>query len=187
MTDLSKACIEEAKTHMQSSIVFLEKELNKIRAGKANPAMLDSIKIDYYGTPTPLSQVANINTPDARNIIVQPWEKSTLGLIDKAIQAANLGFNPQHEGDTLRIIIPPLTEERRKELVKTAKNECENARVHVRNARRNVMDKIKKLKDQGVSEDEVKAVEKELQDITDKFIGDVDTHLINKEKEIMTV
>ena len=181
MNDLSKACIEEAKSSMQGAVNFLEKEMTKIRAGKASPAMLDGIKIDYYGTMTPLSQVANVNTPDARSIVIQPWEKSLIGTIDKAIQAANLGFNPIHEADTLRIIIPPLTEERRKDLVKRAKAETESGKVNVRNVRRNVLDKVKKLKDQGVSEDEIKQVEKEIQDLTDKYVAETDKLYVEKE------
>lgn len=187
MNDLSKACIDEAKNSMQSAINFLQKELEKIRAGKANPAMLQGVKVDYYGTPTDISQVANINTPDARSIVIQPWEKSILGAINKAILDANLGFTPRNEGEMLRIIIPPLTEERRKELSKAAKTEVENSKVNIRNARRNVMDKVKKLKDKSVPEDEVKQVEKEIQDITDKFISECDKIYAAKEKEIMTV
>ena len=187
MNDLSKACLDEAKKSMQSAISFLEKELLKIRAGKANPGMLEGVKIDYYGTPTDISQVANINTPDARSIVIQPWEKSIVGAINKAILDANLGFTPRIEGEILRIIVPPLTEERRKELSKAAKAEIENAKVNIRNARRNVMDKVKKLKDKSVPEDEVKQVEKELQDITDRFIADCDKIHAAKDKEIMTV
>lgn len=187
MNDLSKACIDEAKKTMQSAINFLNKELEKIRAGKANPAMLEGVKVDYYGTPTEISQVANINTPDARSIVIQPWEKSIVGAINKAILDANLGFTPRNEGDILRITIPPLTEERRKELTKAAKSEVENAKVNVRNARRNVMDKVKKLKDKAVPEDEVKQVEKEIQDTTDKFVAECDKIFAAKEKEIMTV
>ena len=187
MNDLSKACIDEAKKSMQSAVNFLEKELLKIRAGKANPGMLEGVKVDYYGTPTEISQVANINTPDARSIIIQPWEKTIIGAINKAILDANLGFTPRHEGEILRIIVPPLTEERRRELTKAAKVEIENAKVNVRNARRNVMDKVKKLKDKSVPEDEVKQVEKEIQDITDKFVGECDKIYAAKEKEIMTV
>lgn len=187
MNDLSKACLDEAKNSMQTSINFLNKELTKIRAGKANPGMLDGVKVDYYGTPTDISQVAIINTPDARSIIIQPWEKSILGAINKSILDANLGFTPRNEGEILRIIVPPLTEERRKELSKAAKVEVENSKVNIRNARRNVMDKVKKLKDKSVPEDEVKQVEKELQDITDKFIGECDKIYAAKEKEIMTV
>ncbi len=187
MTEQRKEYLEEAKTHMAGAISFLEKELNKIRAGKASPAMVESIKVDYYGTPTPVSQIANIATPDPRCIVIQPWEKNMLSPIDKAIQAANLGFNPQHEGDTLRILIPALTEERRKELVKSIRSEGENAKVHIRNSRRNIMDKIKKLKDAGFSEDQIKTLEKEIQDLTDKYIAEVDVHAGKKEKEIMTI
>ena len=187
MNELSKACLDEAKNSMQSSLSFLEKELAKIRAGKANPGMLDGVKVDYYGTPTEISQVANINTPDARSIVVQPWEKNMVSPINKAIMDANLGFTPRQEGDMLRIVIPPLTEERRRELSKAAKTEIENAKVNVRNVRRNVMDKVKKLKDKSVSEDEVKQVEKELQDITDKHIAECDKIYAAKEKEIMSI
>ena len=187
MNELSKACLDEAKNSMQSSLSFLEKELAKIRAGKANPGMLDGVKVDYYGTPTEISQVANINTPDARSIVVQPWEKNMVSPINKAIMDANLGFTPRQEGDMLRIVIPPLTEERRRELSKAAKTEIENAKVNVRNVRRNVMDKVKKLKDKSVPEDEVKQVEKELQDITDKHIAECDKIFAAKEKEIMSI
>ena len=187
MNDLSKACLDEARNSMHTAISFLEKELAKIRAGKANPGMLDGVKIDYYGTPTELSQAANINTPDARSIVILPWDKNIIGAINKAILDANLGFTPRHEGDILRIVVPPLTEERRKELCKSSKVEVENCKVNIRNARRNVMDKVKKLKDKSVPEDEVKQVEKELQDITDKFVADCDKILASKEKEIMTV
>ena len=187
MNDLSKACLDEARNSMQSALRFLELELAKIRAGKANPGMLDGVKVDYYGTMTEISQVANINTPDARSIIIQPWEKTLVGPINKAILDANLGFTPRHEGDILRIVIPPLTEERRRELSKAAKSEVENSKVNIRNARRNVMDKVKKLKDKAVPEDEVKQVEKELQDITDKHIADCDKIYAAKEKEIMSI
>ena len=187
MNDLSKACLDEAKNSMKSSLSFLEKELAKIRAGKANPGMLDGVKVDYYGTPTEISQVANINTPDARSIVVQPWEKAMVSPINKAILDANLGFTPRHEGDILRIVIPPLTEERRKELCKQAKTEVENAKVNVRNVRRKVMDEVKKLKDKSVPEDEVKQVEKDLQDITDKHIAECDKIFAAKEKEIMSI
>ncbi len=178
---------KNAEYKMQKSLEALKSDLLKIRTGRAHTGLLDHVQVDYYGSMMPVNQVANITLVDSRTLGVQPWEKTMIAPIDKAIQAANLGFNPQHDGDTLRIIIPSLTEERRKELVKVAKNECENARVHIRNARRNILDKVKKLKDQGVSEDEIKSVEKEIQEITDKFIGIVDTHLAAKEKEIMTV
>lgn len=187
MNELSKKCIDEANQSMQSAINFLEKELSKIRAGKANPGMLDGLKVDYYGSMMEISQVANINTPDARSIVIQPWEKNMLSPINKVIIDSNLGFTPRNEGEILRIVIPPLTEERRKELSKAAKAEVENGKVNIRNARRNVMDKVKKLKDQAVPEDEVKQVEKEIQDITDKFIGECDKIYDAKNKEIMTV
>lgn len=187
MNELSKACLDEAKKNMQSAINFLEMELEKIRAGKANPGMLSGVKIDYYGNPTDISQTANITTPDARSIVIQPWDKNIIGAINKAILDANLGFTPRHEGDLLRISIPPLTEERRKQLSKEAHAMVESAKVNVRNARRNVLDKVKKLKDKAVPEDEVKQVEKDLQDTTDKFIAQCDTICAAKEKEIMTV
>ena len=179
--------IKNAEEKMKKSVQHLETEFSEIRAGRANPAVLDKVRIDYYGTPTEISQTANINTPDPRTIIIQPWEKNIVGAINKAILDANLGFTPRHEGDILRIVIPPLTEERRKELTKAAKAEVENSKVNVRNARRNVMDKVKKLKDKSVPEDEVKQVEKEIQDITDKFIAECDKIFAAKEKEIMTV
>ncbi len=188
MTDESKLCLEEAKEHMQGAVNHFEKELHKIRAGKASPQMLEGLKVDYYGTMTPLGQVANISVPDPRQIIVQPWEKNMLSVIDKAIQAANLGFNPQNNVDSLRIMVPPLTEDRRKELVKTARAEAEAAKVHIRNVRRNANEEAKKLeKANNIPEDEIKQLEKEIQDATNKYIDTVDKVLADKEKEIMTV
>ena len=174
MTDLSKHLLEECKTNMQGAVNFLESAMHKIRAGKASPSMLEGIKVDYYGNPTPIEQVANISTPDPKQLVIQPWEKSMLSPIDKAILAANLGFTPKFEGDILRIMLPPVTEERRRELVKRAKAEVEET-------------KVKKLKDQGVSEDEIKAVEKEIETITEKFIKDAEAVLVVKEKEIMSI
>ena len=179
--------IEDTKDRMNAPLQRLETELTKLRAGKASPVMLDSVKVDYYGSLVPLSQVSNINTPDARTLVVQPWEKKMIDPIEKAIMAANLGLTPINDGQIVRINIPVLTEERRKELSKAAKTEVENSKVNIRNARRNVMDKVKKLKDKSVPEDEVKQVEKEIQDITDKFIGECDKIYAAKEKEIMTV
>ncbi len=187
MTDLSKNLIEECKTNMQGAIKFLEGAMQKIRAGKASPAMLEGIKVDYYGNLTPLEQVANISTPDPKQIVIQPWEKTMLSPIDKAILAANLGFTPKFEGDILRIILPPVTEERRRELVKRAKQEVEDAKVSIRNVRRGIIDKVKKSKDQGVSEDEIKVVEKEIEQITEKFIKETEAVLSVKEKEIMSI
>ena len=179
--------LDEAEEGMTNALVHLEREFHKIRAGKANPAMLDSVKVDYYGTLSPLDQIANINTPDPRQIIVQPWEKSMLAPIEKAIMAANLGFNPQNNGEILRIAVPPLTEERRKDLVKQAKTELENAKITIRNSRRNAMDAGKKLEKEGTPEDEIKQFEKEVQLLTDTYTDKVDKLFELKEKDIMTV
>ncbi len=179
--------MEEAEEGMNNAVAHLEKEFNKIRAGKASPAMLEGVRVDYYGTMTPIEQVSNINTPDPRQIIVQPWEKSMLSPIEKAIMAANLGFNPQNNGEVLRISVPPLTEERRRNLVKQAKAEVESAKVTIRNIRRAAIDSGKKLEKDGVPEDEIKLLEKEIQNLTDKFIAKVDKHFEAKEKDIMTV
>ncbi|HTX88740.1 MAG TPA: ribosome recycling factor [Bacteroidales bacterium] len=180
-------CLEEAKEGMNLAILHLEKEFQKIRAGKASPQMLEGVKIDYYGVATPVEQTANISTPDARQIIVQPWDKSVIGLIEKAIQAANLGFNPKNEGEILRIIVPALTEERRKELFKKAKTEAENARISIRNIRRTANETAKKLKKDGIPEDEVDKLEEDIQKLTDDHISKVDKILETKEKDIMTV
>jgi len=187
MTEETEFCLDEAKEGMQGALTHLEKEFQKIRAGKASPQMLDGLKIDYYGVMTPLDQTANISTPDARQIIVQPWDKSVLGLIEKAIQAANLGFNPKNEGEILRIMVPPLTEERRRDLVKKAKNEGENARISIRNIRRTANETAKQLKKDGVPEDEVEKLETDIQKMTDDYISKVDKLLDLKEKDIMTV
>jgi len=180
-------CLEEAKEGMQNAFLHLEKEFQKIRAGKASTQMLDGVKIDYYGVMTPVDQTANINTPDARQIIVQPWDKSILPLIEKAILAANLGFNPKNEGEILRIMVPALTEERRKDLVKRAKTEAENAKISIRNIRRNANETAKNLKKEGVPEDEVDKLETDIQKITDDFSSKVDKILEIKEKDILTV
>jgi len=180
-------CLEEAKEGMQNAILHLEKEFQKIRAGKASTQMLEGVKIDYYGVMTPIDQTSNISTPDARQIIVQPWDKSVLGLIEKAILAANLGFNPKNEGEILRIMVPALTEERRKDLVRRAKTEAENAKISIRNIRRNANETAKKLKKDGVPEDEVDKLETDIQKITDDYSAKVDQILEIKEKDIMTV
>ncbi|MFA7081112.1 MAG: ribosome recycling factor [Bacteroidales bacterium] len=187
MTDSSKNLIQECTTNMQGAVKFLEGSLNKIKAGKASPSMLEGIKVDYYGNMTDLSQVANVSTPDAKQIVIQPWEKAMLSPIDKAILAANLGFTPKFEGDMLRITLPPVTEERRRELAKRAKAEVEDAKVSIRNVRRGIIDKIKKSKDQGVSEDEIKVVEKEIEAITEKEIKSTEELYVIKEKEIMSI
>ena len=179
--------LEEAKEGMHNAVLHLEKELQKVRAGKASPQMLEGVRIDYYGTMTPIDQTANVSTPDARQIIVQPWDKSVLGLIEKAILAANLGFNPKNEGEILRIVVPALTEERRKDLVRKAKAEAENAKISIRNIRRIANDAAKKLKKDGVPEDEVDKLEEDIQKLTDEHIVKVDKILEGKEKDILTV
>ncbi len=187
MTDDCLSCLEEAREEMQNALSHLEREFHKIRAGKASPDMLDSIKIDYYGVITPLNQAANISTPDPRQIIVQPWDKGLLDTIDKAIQAANLGFNPVNNGEVLRIGVPALTEERRKDLVKQTKNEAENSKISIRNIRRTANDQAKKLKNEGTPEDDVKKLEDEIQELTNDHVKKIDNLLDAKEKDIMTV
>jgi ribosome recycling factor len=179
--------LAEANEGMLLAVQHLEKELQKLRAGKASVQMLDGVKIDYYGAMTPIDQAANISTPDGRQIIVQPWDKSVLGLIDKAIQAANLGFNPKNEGEILRISVPPLTEERRRDLVKKAKAESETAKISIRNIRRLANETAKKLKKDGVPEDEVDKLEIDIQKLTDEHIAKTDRIFEVKEKDIMTV
>ena len=178
---------DSAKELFDKSIKHFESELIKIRAGKANIFMLEPVKIDYYGTLSPLSQVANVNTPDARTITVQPWEKNLLDDIAKAIMNANLGLNPQNNGEMIIINIPPLTEERRKELVKKAKNEGENCRVSLRNGRKDANDGIKALVKDGMAEDMGKDAEARIQKIIDAYVVKVDSILADKEKDIMTI
>jgi ribosome recycling factor len=187
MSEEVKQIMDSMNDLMNKAISHLESELQKIRAGKANPQMLDSIHIDYYGANTPLSQVANVNTPDARTIVIQPWEKAMIGPIEKAILAANLGFTPQNDGSIIRINIPPLSEERRKDLVKKARAEGELAKVSIRNIRRDSNEHIKKAQKTGLPEDVAKDAEHKTQQVTDGYIVKVDKHLDTKEKEIMTV
>ena len=175
---------ETTKESMDSSMYHLEKELLNIRAGKANPVMLNAVKVEYYGTPTPISQVANINTPDARTLSIQPWEKDLLPEIEKGILQANLGFNPMNNGESLIINIPPLTEERRRELVKLVKVEAENTKIAIRNARKDANNEIKKIDS---SEDVKKNSEIDIQELTDQYINKVDGIIGVKEKEILTV
>jgi len=187
MTDDCLLCLEEAKESMLNAVSHIEREFQKIRAGKASPQMLEGVKFDYYGVLTPIEQAANINTPDPRQIIVQPWDKSVLSAIEKAILAANLGFNPQNEGEVLRINVPALTEDRRKEIVKKAKIEAENSKISIRNTRRNANELAKQLKKDGIPEDEIKQLENEIQKLTDNYITEIDKILESKENEIMTV
>jgi ribosome recycling factor len=179
--------LSDTESSMNKALNHLESELVKIRAGKANPTMLDGIMADYYGNPTAINQVANISVLDARTISVQPWEKNMLQVIERAITMANIGINPQNDGTVIRLFLPPLTEERRKELVKRCNGEGEQAKVAVRNIRRENIEAIKKLQKEGLSEDICKDAEKGVQDTTDKFIALVEKHLAAKEKEIMAV
>lgn len=187
MSELIKKVLDDAKGQMDKAIEHCENEIAKIRAGKAMPSMLDGIMVDYYGTPTPLSQVGNVNTPDARTLVVQPWEKILLQAIEKAIMDANIGLNPQNDGTIIRLNVPPLTEERRRDLVKKVKEEAEKGRIAIRNIRKDANEKIKKLKSEGVSDDEMKTGEAEVQKLTDAYIVKVDKEAENKEKDIMTV
>ncbi|RLD33521.1 MAG: ribosome recycling factor, partial [Bacteroidetes bacterium] len=186
MTDDAILCLEEAEENMQQALHHLEREFQKIRAGKASPSMLNGVRVDYYGVSTPIEQTANINTPDPRQIIVQPFDKSIIHEIEKAIQNANLGFNPQNEGEIIRINVPPLTEERRIELVKKAKSVTEESKVGVRNTRRSANEEAKKLEKDGMPEDDTKHLMDEIQKLTDKYIEKIDELLELKEKDIMT-
>ena len=179
--------LDMAEEKMDKAIGHLDNELRVVRAGRANPSMLSGIMVDYYGSLTPLSQVASVNSPDARTITVQPWEKKMIDPIERAIMAANLGFNPQNNGEVVRIVVPALTEDRRKELVKQVKQLGENARVSIRNARRDVNDGLKKFQKDGLGEDIVKDYEGKAQKLTDTFNKKVDDMLAQKEKEILTV
>ena len=179
--------IDSAKEAMQAAITHLEKKLLNIRAGKASPAMLGGVMVEYYGSPTPLNQVGNVSAPDARTITIQPFEKSLIQAIEKGIQLANLGFNPMNNGESVIISVPPLTEERRRDLVKQAKAEAEDSKIGVRNDRKNSNNEIKKLEKDGLSEDSAKVAETNIQELTDLYIKKIDEILKNKEKEIMTV
>lgn len=176
--------IEACRESMQNSIDHLEKELLNIRAGKANPSMLSSIKLDYYGAMTLLSQLANINTPDSQTISIQPWEKDKLQDIEKAILSANIGFNPMNNGESIIITIPPLTEERRRELVKISKIEIEKAKISIRNARKDANNELKKCE---VSTDQKSISEQDIQTLTNEYISKTDSIYIKKEKEILSV
>ena len=184
MEDEMNFIVDTAKESMENAIVHLEKEMLNIRAGKANPIMLSTVKVEYYGSPTPLSQVANVNTPDARTLTVQPWEKNLLADIEKAILVANLGFNPMNNGESIIINIPPLTEERRRDLAKLAKSESENAKIVIRSARKDANNEIKKSDS---SEDVQNNYEIDIQNLTDEFIQRVDKIFSLKETEILTV
>ncbi len=179
--------VDHCESLMKKAIVHLENELLRVRAGKATPAMIDGVSVEYYGSPTPIAQVANVSVLDARTISIQPWEKNMLSAIEKAIMAANIGITPQNDGVQIRLYLPPLTEERRKELFKKAAHEGENAKIAIRNIRRDALEHIKKQQKEGLSEDLAKNIEKEVQDITDKYTHLVDKELQRKEKEMMAV
>ena len=179
--------LEEAEDGMKKAISHLNSELSKIRAGRANPSMLDTVRVDYYGSPTPLSQIGNISTLDPRTLTVQPWEKSLLDEITRAIINANLGLNPQNNGEVIIISVPVLTEERRKDLVKRARAECENAKVSLRTQRKDANDMVKSLKDEGLSEDAVKNAELDVQNLTNSYSTKVDELVSVKEEDIMKV
>ena len=179
--------LDTAEESMKAAISHLEKELTGIRAGKANPKMINSVMVDYYGTDTPISQVANISTPDARTIAIQPWEKAMIAPIERAIINSNLGFNPDNNGEMIRISIPALTEERRHDLTKQVHAEGEHAKVSVRNARREAIDELKKMQKDGLSEDLEKDGEAEAQKLTDKYYKLIENQISEKEKDIMTI
>jgi ribosome recycling factor len=187
MSDELNSISAHALDSMDKAISHLEAELIKVRAGRANPNMFDGLVVDYYGNPTPISQVGNISVTDARTLVIQPWEKNMLQPIERSIIAANLGVTPQNDGTIIRIFLPPLTEERRKEIVKRVHQEGEHSKVAIRNIRRDAIEHIKRLKKDGLSEDLAKDSEDEIQEMTDKYIGIVDKHLSQKEKEVMSV
>jgi ribosome recycling factor len=187
MAEELEQIVNDAESHMKKAINHLEAELTKVRAGKASPTMLDGLNVDYYGSPTPISQVANVTVLDARTISIQPWEKNMLAPIEKSIMQANIGITPQNDGVQIRLFLPPLTEERRRELVKKAAGEGEHSKVAIRNIRRDGIENVKKLQKNGLSEDAAKDGEKRIQDITDRYIVFVEKHLAAKEKEIMAV
>ena len=187
MSDELKKIATDAEIGMKKAIGHLEIEISKIRAGKASPSILEGINVDYYGTPTPISQVANVQVLDTRTISIQPWEKNMLALIERSIMAANIGITPQNDGVNIRLFMPPLTEERRKDLVKNTEALAENCRVGIRGLRRDAMEGIKKLQKDGLADDLAKNYEAQVQTQTDKYIALVEKHIEAKEKDIMTV
>lgn len=179
--------LDDTEGQMRKAISHLESELTKIRAGKASPAMVEGVVVEYYGSTVPLSQVANINILDARTISIQPWEKKMLGTIEKAILQANIGITPQNDGNQIRLFLPPLTEERRRELVKKASAEGENSKIAIRNIRRDAIEYVKKMQKDGLSEDVAKDAESNIQEVTNRYIALIDKHLAAKEKDMMAV
>ena len=187
MIEKANAVIDAAEEKMLSAVTYLEEDLKTYRAGKANPAVFNNVVVNYYGTMTPIPQVASISTPDAKTMLIQPWDRNLIHPVEKAIMDANLGFTPQNNGEVIRINVPAITEERRKELVKKARTAGENAKVAVRNARRDAIESLKKLQKEGLPEDSEKDFEDEVQKLTDNFIKKIDEILSAKEKEVMTV
>jgi ribosome recycling factor len=187
MDEFVTLVLSSAEDTMKKSIAHLDAELHKIRAGKASPVMLDSVRVDYYGTPTALNQLSTVSAQDARMLVIQPFDKKSIGAIERAIKEANLGFNPSNDGIVIRIPIPQLTEERRRQLVKQSKDEGENAKIAIRKVRQHHNDELKKLKADGVSEDEIKVAEAKVQEYTNTYVAKVDEVLRKKEAEIMTI
>ncbi|ANA40142.1 MULTISPECIES: ribosome recycling factor [Geobacter] len=185
---MTKDVINDMKSHMEKSVESLRREYQKVRTGRANTGLLDEIRVDFYGNPSPLNQVATLAVPEPRTITIQPWEAKMISVIEKAILNANLGFTPSNDGKLIRISLPPLTEERRKEIVKSLKKTAEDAKIAIRNIRRDAIDGLKKLeKDKKISEDDLKRAEKEVQDVTNVYVAKVDEVLAHKEKEVMEV
>lgn len=182
-----RSIIEELKSGLEKNIRYTQSELNRIRAGKAQPEMLERVMVDYYGAQTPINQVANVSAPESRTLTIQPWDKSIIGEIERAIINSNLGLNPQNDGEMIRINIPPLTEQRRIELVKTAKQEAENSKIGIRNLRKEANESLKNAQKEGASEDEVKDAEAQVQKLVDHYIDKIDAVLSDKEKEIKTI
>ena len=180
--------IKDAKARMDKALAALDKDFSHLRTGRASTALLDGIKVDYHGTPTPIDQIASVSTPDSRSITIQPWDRNAFGAVEKAIQKSDLGLNPVNDGKLIRVVIPPLTEDRRKELAKVAKKNTEEAKVAVRNVRRDANDVLKKkLKDKSLSEDDLRKGEAEVQKLTDSYVTKLDQALAKKEKEIMEI
>ncbi len=178
--------LDNTKSKMNSSLDFIKQSISKVRTGRASSSLIDGVKADYYGAPTAISQMANISAPDARTIIIQPWDRTTIGVIEKAIQAADLGFNPQNDGSVIRIPVPPLTEERRKEFVKMTKKYAEEGKIAIRNVRRDMIEDVRKSeKDKHITEDDKKFGEEEIQKFTDDFIRQIDLAFSAKEKELL--
>lgn len=180
--------LKDAEHRMQSAVQALDRELNAVRTGRARPALIEGLKVDYYGTPTPLNQMAQINAPEPRLITIQPWDKTQLGTIEKAIQKSDLGITPSNDGNIIRLVVPPLTEDRRKELVKVVHKKVEDGRVSVRNVRRDALDHLRKAQhDKQISDDDERKAADRLQKITDKFVAEIDKHGVAKEQELLEV